>query len=176
MDRRRFVSALTTLGGASVAGTGLNAWAQRTPDVILVATTLLLLALTACATSGTLAPYRISGDGISTPLSTATPDPARGRAIMVSRESNCILCHAAPETGERFFGNLAPPLSGVGARLSAAQMRARIVDPLFFNKESIMPAYFRVEGLHRVAETYRGKPVLNAEQIEDVIAYLLTLK
>ena len=81
-----------------------------------------------------------------------------------------------PETGERFYGNLAPPLSGVGKRSSAAQMRARIVDPQAFNAESIMPAYYRVEGLHRVAEPLRGKPVLTAEQIEDVIAYLQTLQ
>ncbi len=120
--------------------------------------------------------YQISGGEIRLPLASTAPDAARGRKLLVSRDSNCILCHAVPETGERFFGNLAPPLSGVGKRLSAAQMRARIVDPLYFNRESIMPAYYRVEGLHRVAETYRGKPVLSAEQIEDVIAYLLTLQ
>jgi sulfur-oxidizing protein SoxX len=137
---------------------------------------LTLAALVGCATPGVLAPYQVQGDGISAPLSNAAPDPARGRTLLASRESNCTLCHAAPETGERFFGNVGPPLSGVGARLTAAQMRLHIVDPLFFNKESIMPAYYRVEGLNRVAETYRGKPVLTAEQIEDVIAYLLTLK
>ena len=125
---------------------------------------------------GTLAPYQVSGGGIAAPLTTAKADAARGRAVLASRESNCILCHAVPETGERFYGNVGPPLSGVGARLTAAQMRLRIVDPLYFNKESIMPAYFRVDGLNRVAEPLRGKPVLNAEQIEDVIAYLLTLK
>ncbi len=137
---------------------------------------VLVPALAACAVSNALAPYAIVGGSISPPLSAAAPDAARGRAILIGRESNCILCHAAPETGERFYGNIGPPLSGVGARLTAAQMRARIVDPLFFNKESIMPAYYRVDGLNRVAETNRGKPVLNAEQIEDVIAYLLTLK
>jgi sulfur-oxidizing protein SoxX len=142
----------------------------------LVAATVLLLALAACSAPGLLTPYQITGGGIGTPLSQTAPDAARGRAILISRESNCILCHAAPETGERFYGNVGPPLSGVGARLTAAQMRARIVDPLFFNKESIMPAYYRVDGLNRVAETNRGKPVLTAEQIEDVIAYLLTLK
>ena len=136
----------------------------------------MLAALAGCAAPGVLTPYQVQGDGISNRLSDAMPDPARGRALLVSRESNCTLCHAAPETGERFYGNVGPPLSGVGARLTAAQMRLRIVDPLFFNKESIMPAYYRVAGLNRVAETYRGKPVLNAEQIEDVIAYLLTLK
>ena len=91
-----------------------------------------------CGAQGALVPYQVQGDGISLPLSTAAPDPARGRALLVSRESNCTLCHAAPETGERFFGNVGPPLSGVGARLSAGQMRLRIVDPLFFNKESII--------------------------------------
>jgi sulfur-oxidizing protein SoxX len=139
-----------------------------------------LLLLTACAATSPKSPSTIaivSGE-ITSPLSASIPDAERGRKILIGRDSNCILCHAVPETGERFFGNLAPSLSGIGKRLTAAQMRARIVDPLFFNKESIMPAYYRLkdEGLNRVAETYRGKPVLNAEQIEDVIAYLLTLK
>jgi sulfur-oxidizing protein SoxX len=135
-----------------------------------------LLLIASCASTNPDSTYTITAGEIRAPLTTTTPDPERGRKILVSRDSNCILCHAAPETGERFFGNLAPPLSGIGGRLNAAQMRARIVDPLYFNRESIMPAYFRIAGLNRVAETYRGKPVLNAEQIEDVIAYLLTLK
>lgn len=129
-----------------------------------------------CAAPGGSMNYRIDGGAIREPLISSAPDAERGRKVLVSRESNCILCHAAPETGERFFGNLAPPLSGIGARLTAAQMRARIVDPYYFNKDSIMPAYYRTDGLNRVAENLRGKPVLNAEQIEDVIAYLLTLK
>lgn len=124
----------------------------------------------------TLPPYAISGNSIPAPLTAGPADAARGKAVLISRESNCILCHAVPETGERFFGNLAPPLSGVGARLTAAQMRLRIVDPLYFNKDSIMPAYYKVDGLNRVAENLRGKPVLTASQIEDVIAYLLTLR
>lgn len=143
---------------------------------LIMAPFSLLLWLAGCAGSGSQPPYAITAGEIRAPLSTVAPDAARGRRILVSRDSNCILCHAAPETGERFFGNLAPPLSGVGSRLSAPQLRARIVDPRFFNRESIMPAYYRVEGLTRVAEPYRGKPVLSAEQIEDVIAYLLTLK
>jgi sulfur-oxidizing protein SoxX len=136
----------------------------------------LLLLLAGCANIAPERAYTIEAGEIRAPLTATLADAERGRKILVSRDSNCILCHAAPETGERFFGNLAPPLSGVGARLSAAQLRARIVAPQLFNRETIMPAYYRVEGLNRVAETYRGKPVLNAEQIEDVIAYLLTLK
>lgn len=144
----------------------------------MVALVVLVTAggVVSCAAPGSGMHYRIDGGEIREPLMSAAPDAERGRKVLVSRESNCILCHAAPETGERFFGNLAPPLSGVGARLTAAQMRARIVDPYYFNKDSIMPAYYRVEGLNRVAENLRGKPVLNAEQIEDVIAYLRTLK
>ncbi len=132
-----------------------------------------------CAAPGSGLRYTLSNGEIREPLTNAAAaaaDAERGRKVLVSREANCILCHAAAETGERFYGNLAPPLSGVGKRLTAAQMRARIVDPLFFNQESIMPAYYRVEGLHRVAENLRGKPILSAEQIEDVIAYLLTLQ
>ena len=138
--------------------------------------TALLVLLAGCATQSLESSYRIEGDAIRAPLSTQQPDPARGRAILVSRESNCILCHAVPETGERFFGNLAPPLSGVGARLSAAQLRMRIVDQSRLNRETIMPSYYKVDGLTRVAETNRGKPILTAAQIEDVIAYLQTLK
>ena len=132
--------------------------------------------LAGCAAPNGELRYELQGGEILAPLSAAVPDAERGRKILVSRDSNCILCHAVPETGERFFGNLAPPLSGVGGRLTAAQLRARIVDPQFFNKESIMPAYYKVTGLNRVAEPLRGKPVLSAGEIEDVIAYLLTLK
>ena len=114
-----------------------------------------------CATPAGDARYQMSNGEIRQPLASGAPDAERGRQVLVSRESNCILCHAAPETGERFFGNLAPPLSGTGARLTAAQLRARIVDPLYFNPQSIMPAYYRVEGLHRVAEPLRGKPILS---------------
>jgi sulfur-oxidizing protein SoxX len=137
---------------------------------------LPLLLLAGCAASGIDTAYRIDGDEIRTPLTAEPADPARGRAILVSRDSNCILCHAAPETGERFFGNLAPPLSGVGARLSAAQLRLRIVDQSRLNRDTIMPSYYKVDGYTRVAETYRGRPILTAVQIEDVIAYLQTLK
>jgi sulfur-oxidizing protein SoxX len=137
---------------------------------------LVALLLAGCATPGGTLRYDLQQGEIRAPLAAAAPDAERGRKVLVSRESNCILCHAVPETGERFFGNLAPPLSGVGKRLNAAQLRARIVDPQFFNKDSIMPAYYRVDGLNRVAENLRGKPVLSAEQIEDVIAYLQTLQ
>jgi len=88
----------------------------------------------------------------------------------------CLLCHNGPFPEERFQGDLAPDLTGVGARLSAGQIRLRIVDPGRVNPQTIMPAYFRTEGLTRVAPAFRGKPVLSAEEIEHVVAFLVTLK
>lgn len=116
------------------------------------------------------------GDAIPEPLGALTGDAVRGREVMSGRDANCLLCHAAPETGARFMGNLAPPLSGIGGKLSAGQLRLRVVDQPRLNRESIMPAYYRIDGLTRVDPAYRGKPVLAAQQIEDIVAYLLTLK
>ena len=74
------------------------------------------------------------------------------------------------------MGNLALPLSGVGGRYGAGQLRLRIVDSSRVNRATIMPAYYRVSGLNQVAEAYRGRPILSAQQVEDVVAYLLTLR
>ena len=107
----------------------------------------------------------------------AAGDPQRGRQIVASRQVGlCLLCHAAPIPEERFQGDLAPDLRGVGSRLSEEQIRARIVDPSRANPDTIMPAYFRTEGLVRVAPSFRGKTILSAEQIDDVVAYLVTLR
>ena len=104
-------------------------------------------------------------------------DPARGRTIVASRQVGlCLLCHSGPFPEERLQGNLAPDLAGVGARFTEGQIRLRIVDSAKINPQSIMPAYYRSEGLARVAPAFRGKTVLSAEQIEDIVAYLATLK
>ena len=120
-------------------------------------------------------PYRVEGDAIRDRLA-APGDPARGREVVLARDFNCLLCHAVPEPAVRFMGNIGPPLAGVGARLSAEQIRLRIVDPVRLNPESAMPSYYRVEGLSQVAAAWRGKTVLTAQQVEDTIAYLLTLR
>jgi sulfur-oxidizing protein SoxX len=118
-----------------------------------------------------------AGDSIPASLTGAKGDPARGRAIVANRQMGlCLLCHSGPFPEERFQGNLAPDLTAVGARFSEGQIRQRIVDPTKINPQSIMPAYYRSEGLARVAPAYRGKTVLTAEQIEDIVAYLSTLK
>jgi sulfur-oxidizing protein SoxX len=110
-------------------------------------------------------------------LTGARGDPARGRAIVANRQVGlCLLCHSGPFPEERFQGDLAPDLRGAGARWSEGQLRFRIVDSGRINPATIMPAYHRTEGLARVAPAWRGKPVLSAEQIEDVVAFLTTLK
>lgn len=136
------------------------------------------LALWPCAAHAqALAPYRIEDGEIRSSLTGQPGDPARGRAIVAERQKGlCLLCHTAPIAEERFQGDLAPTLAGVGARMTEGEIRLRMVDGTKVNPETIMPAYHRVEGLTRVAPAFRGKPVLTAPEIEDVVAYLLTLK
>lgn len=119
----------------------------------------------------------VAGDEIPAPLTGAKGDPARGRAIVANRQVGlCLLCHSGPFPEERFQGDLAPGLEGVGARLSEGEIRARIVDPARVNPDTLMPAYYRTDGLTRVAAAFRGKTILTAEQIEDIVAYLSTLR
>ncbi len=116
-------------------------------------------------------------DAIPQSLTGAKGDPARGRAIVTNRQVGlCLLCHSGPFPDERFQGNLAPDLKGAGTRWSEGQLRLRIVDSSRINPATIMPAYHRTEGLARVAPAWRGKIILSAEQIEDVVAFLMTLK
>jgi len=95
---------------------------------------------------------------------------------VVERTSTCILCHNGPFPEQKFQGDLAPNLAGVGSRWSADQLRLRLVDASRLNATTIMPSYYRVDGLDRVGRAWRGKPILSAEQIEDIVAYLVTLR
>jgi len=99
----------------------------------------------------------------------------RGREVFLARDAgHCVLCHSAP--GVAAAGDVGPPLSGVGARLDAKEIRARVADMGQVNPAALMPAFHRTEGLKRVAPQYRGKPVLSGEQLDDVVAYLVSLK
>jgi sulfur-oxidizing protein SoxX len=142
-----------------------------------MAAALLAVAVSAPAGAEPLQPYEIVGDAIPAPL-TATPgDPARGRAIVINRRVGlCLLCHSGPFPEEKLQGNLAPDLAGTGSRWSEGQLRLRLVDARRLNPESIMPPYYRIDGLDRVAPAFRGKPIFSAQQIEDVVALLATLR
>ena len=127
--------------------------------------------------TATAQPFNIVGDTIPAPLTASAGDAARGRAIVANRQVGlCLLCHTGPFPEERFQGNLAPDLSGAGSRWSEGQLRLRLVDATRFNAQTIMPAYYRSEGLNRVAAAWQGRSILNAQQIEDVLAFLQTLK
>ena len=119
---------------------------------------------------------KVLGDENPASLTGARGDPVRGRAIVASRQVGlCLLCHSGPFPEERFQGELAPDLRS-SARLSEGEIRQRIVDPSKANPDTIMPAYYRTEGLNRVAPSYKGRTILDAQQIEDVVAYLMTLR
>ena len=137
----------------------------------------LLMAWCLPAAAQPLVQYEVVGDTIPRSLTGGPGDAARGRAIVANRQKGlCLLCHSGPIAEERFQGNLAPPLDGAGARWSEGQLRLRLVDSKRLNPASIMPAYYQTEGLNRVGRAWIGKPVLNADEIEDVIAYLKTLR
>ena len=124
-----------------------------------------------------LRPYRIDGGAIASSLTGAPGDPVRGRAIVVNRTVGlCLLCHSGPFPEERFQGNLAPDMRGAGGRWSVGELRLRMIDSHRLNAHTIMPAYYKIDGLNRVAPAFRGKPLLTAEQIEDVVAFLATLR
>jgi len=152
--------------------------------ILLRAATLLgatLLGATLPAAIGAaraqVVPFAVVEDGIPAPLGGEAGDAARGRAIVADRQKGlCVLCHAGPFPELRFMGNLAPGLEGTGARWSEAQLRLRIADPSVLAPDTIMPAYHRAEGLRRVGAAHRGRPILTAREVEDVVAFLATLK
>jgi sulfur-oxidizing protein SoxX len=137
---------------------------------------LILAALPAAAAAQAPTSAMISGDGIPDSLTGQPGDAARGRALVIARSSTCILCHSGPFPEARFQGDLAPSLAGAGSRSTVAQLRLRLVDASRLNPETIMPSYYRVDGLTRVGAAWRDKPILSAEQIEDIVAYLATLR
>jgi len=132
---------------------------------------------TAAVVAAAALAWHAAGNGIPEPVEGRSGDAQRGRALVLARDpANCVLCHSVPDPDVRFAGDLGPPLAGVGSRLNVAQLRLRVVDSLSINPSSIMPSYYRVDGLDRVATGYRGKPILTAAQVEDVVAWLATLR
>jgi sulfur-oxidizing protein SoxX len=146
----------------------MRPWLALVPLAVLTA---------APARAEPLHPYTIAGDAIPVSLTGAKGDAARGRQIVTARQVGlCLLCHFGPFPEERFQGDLGPDLKSAGRRWSEGQLRLRMVDARKFNPTTIMPSYYVVDGLTRVAAPLRGKPMLTAEQIEDVVAFLATLR
>jgi sulfur-oxidizing protein SoxX len=144
----------------------------------MVAFALAVTALAASPATGQEAKaYIVTGDTILQPLTDTTGDPARGATLMSDRHrSLCTLCHSGPFPDPHLHGTLAPDLAGVGARLSEGQIRLRVVDMKRLAPETIMPSYYRIAEEEGVAAGWRGKPILSGADIEDIVAYLATLK
>lgn len=145
---------------------------------------LTLCAATSIASAVTPVPrlhaYQVEGDAIPRPLGGLSGDAARGASLVQERhKSLCVLCHAGPFPDPHLQGTIAPDLTGVGARLSAGQLRLRVVNMKRLNPDSIMPTYYEAipnTGNVRVSESWRNRPILGAQEIEDVVAYLRTLQ
>jgi sulfur-oxidizing protein SoxX len=136
----------------------------------------VVLAL-ASAPAAALEAYTVVGDAIPAPLGGKVGDIERGRALVLDRtQGNCLICHHVPEPNEPFQGTIGPDLAGVGARLEAGQLRLRLVDASLLNPQTVMPPYFRNQGLRDVAPAFRDRPALTAQEIEDVVTYLASLR
>lgn len=137
---------------------------------------VLVVGCTSAAAQDALVSYDVAGDAIPRSLTGKPGDPANGRALVVKRETTCLLCHSGPFPDQRFQGNLSPDLRGTGSRWTEGELRLRMVDATRLNEATIMPPFYRIDGLNRVAKNLRGKPILGAAEIEDVVAFLMTLK
>jgi sulfur-oxidizing protein SoxX len=148
--------------------------------VVKVASALSLLAVAALASSAhadDLVAYVVSSGAIKEPLTSTPGNPALGRRIVSDlAHASCLICHAMPIPEEPDHGAIGPSLRGVGSRYSRGELRLRLVDPKAFNPDTIMPSYYRVSGQHRVQSSYAGRPIYSAQQVEDVVAYLASLK
>jgi sulfur-oxidizing protein SoxX len=122
-------------------------------------------------------PWQAENFAIAAPLGGLQGDAARGREIVASRErGNCIACHMLPIPEHPMHGTLAPPLFAVGARLSAGELRLRVVDEKLVNPETIMPAFYRDPARYNRPHPDYATTILSAQEVEDVVAYLVTLR
>lgn len=135
-----------------------------------------LLSFTAQA--GEAVSYKIAnGNSIPESLTGKAGDAENGRKVAINRkQGNCLACHTLPIPEQAFHGEVGPTLTGVANNLSEGEIRLRVANPKVLNPETIMPAYYRNTDFHRVLEKFQGKTILSAQQVEDVVAYLLTLK
>ncbi len=155
----------------------LRQFCQLSTALSAVAAILGLL-LSAGVDAEELVKYRIvDGERIDASLTGQAGDAARGREIAIDRkQGNCLACHVMPIPEQPFHGEVGPDLSAVGGALSEGELRLRIVNSKALNPETIMPAFYRNDGFERVLKKFQGKTILSAQQVEDVVAYLMTLK
>ncbi|MBU2935323.1 MULTISPECIES: sulfur oxidation c-type cytochrome SoxX [Pacificibacter] len=152
-----------------------------------IATTLVVLGLTAGAALAEVTPNDVAYvDGaIADSLTGVAGNAEKGREILTSKSlGNCVACHAAEAYEDiSFHGEIGPMLDGVGSRWEEAEVRGIVANAKMTFEGTIMPAFYKTNGYIRPGDAYTGKaatgdlpPLLSAQQIEDVVAYLMTLK
>lgn len=128
--------------------------------------------------SGELVKYVVDGEtSIAQSLTGKPGDAVAGRKAAINRkQGNCLACHVMPIPEQPFQGEIGPDLAGVADRYTEGEIRLRVIDPKVINPDTIMPAFYKNTGLHRVLKKFKGTSILNAEQVEDIVAYMMTLK
>ena len=120
--------------------------------------------------------YKIVNSTIPASLTGKAGDAANGRKLSYNKKKgNCLACHVMPIPEQQFHGEIGPDLTGVASYLSEPEMRMRLVDPKVLNPDTIMPSFLKVHTT-RVLKKFVGKTILKAQEVEDIIAYLKTLK
>lgn len=145
----------------------------------VLAAAAVAMTMSVGAASADMVKYTVvDGSAIPASLTGKPGDAANGKKVFVNRkQGNCLACHAVSSLSDQpFHGDIGPSLDGVAERYTEGEMRLRIVNPKVIYDGTIMPAFYRIDGMHRVMDKFKGKPILTAQQVEDVIAYLKTLK
>jgi sulfur-oxidizing protein SoxX len=134
--------------------------------------------LAGAAVAEELVKYEVVDYGVATSLTGKSGDAAKGvKAFTNRKQGNCLACHQVTAlSAQPFHGEIGPPLDGVAERYNEAQLRMQVINAKVINPDTIMPAFYRADGLHMVSKKFKGKPILTAEQVEDIVAYLKTLK
>jgi len=132
--------------------------------------------LAVSAQSAEMANVKIVDDTIPASLTGKAGDAVNGKKVAINRKKgNCLACHAMPIPEQQFHGQTGPDLHGIGSHQSAAELRMRMVDAKVINPDTMMPSFYKT-GQHRVLKKFEGKTILSAQEVEDVVAYLLTIK
>ena len=149
---------------------------KRTLAVAAIGGTLALF-LSSPASAAGLVEYQINNDAIATSLTGKVGDPVNGKKLAINRKKgNCLACHSMPIPKQAFHGNIGPSLKGISNRYSEGELRLRIVNPKVLNSETIMPAFYKADGFNRVIKKFAGKTIISAQEVEDIVAYLMMLK
>tara|TARA_X000000950_G_scaffold257016_1_gene323115 strand:+ start:178730 stop:179191 length:462 start_codon:yes stop_codon:yes gene_type:complete len=120
---------------------------------------------------------QIIDDAIPQPVSNVDASAEIGQQVFSDRDQgHCVLCHVIPAVDAPFQGNVGPELTNIGDRLSPGQIRLRIVDVQSISPETVMPSYYRIHDLYQVDDDYAGRPILSADQVEHLVAFLSVQK